>query len=469
MKSKIFVVLILVLLSACSSQPSVNDDVTTKASQQITLNVGLYPYVPRPEQFKKVLIEEWNAMQTGITLNVITDDKVWDGGYRTSPENLDVFVFDALFLNKYRNQDLLEPFLTQEINPAGLDDFLPYAINGVKNSDNQTYAGIPLLGCTNILFYKKNLNITPSSTLAEVKKAVKTCRYTGIVPGAGDKNGMMLDISGSTTNGTFYVATQYAMHGKYPFPTPSSIDEKVTQRLTELMEMSSYLNSTNGDLQPYQRGIWFGEGHGNSFVGFTEDMWGISQGNGKKLPDDFSFMPLPLWNPGETSKPLFFADVIGVNAKSKNLTHAKKLAALLGSKKVVVKSSTGATQDGVPQYLLLTLKSAFDELAVSYPIYKDMKHVASNPDINMFTLSTDLYTWFDSNKSAIRTDVREDFSCGCDKTTNVFLVAANAAQECSKTCGKLGWSGQWTSERPFVPESAKGVCGCNACDIPTSP
>lgn len=468
MKSKIVLILYLVILSACSSQPSVNDDTTFQSAQQTTLTVGLYPYVPRPEQFKKVLIAEWDALQTGITLQVITDYKLWDGGYKTSPDNLDVFVFDALFLNRYRKQNLLEPLLPQEINPDGLDDFLPYAINGVKNSDNQTYSGIPLLGCTNILFYKKNLNITPSSTLADVKKAVKTCRYTGTVPGAGDKNGMMLDISGSTTNGTFYVATQYAIQGKYPFPTPTSIDEKVTERLTELMEMSSYLNSTNGDLQPYQRGIWFGEGYGNSFVGFTEDMWGISQGNGKKLPDDFSFMPLPLWNAGETNKPLFFADVIGVNANSKNLAPAKKLAALLGSKKVVVKSSTGETQDGVPQYLLLTRKSAFDELGSSYPIYKEMKRIASNPDINMFTLTDDFNAWFDSNKSAIRTDIRENFSCGCDKPTDVFLVAANAAQECTKACGSLGWNGQWTSEAPFVLEPARGACGCNACDLPTS-
>lgn len=465
MKSTILLLLFSAILFACTSLSPVDEKMTSRSYQENTLRVGLYPYVPRPEQFKKVLIEEWDALRTGIALEIIVDDSVWDGGYKISPEGFDVYVFDALFLNQYRKEGFLQPLSPQDINPNGLDDFFPYAIDGVKNSDNQTYSGIPLLGCTNILFYKKSLNINSSSSFDDVKQAVKTCRYTGPVPGTGNRNGMMLDIAGSTTNGTFYIATQYAMYGQYPLPTPTSIDANVTQRLTELMEMSSYLNSTNGDYVPYQRGIWFGQGYGNSFVGFAEDMWGIAQGNRKKLPDDFSLMPLPLWNPGETNKPLFFADVIGVNPKGKNVNYAKKLAALLGSKDVVVKSTTGETEDGVPQYLLLTLKSAFDELAKSYPMYNQMKAIASNPDINIFTLSDELYEWMDINKVAIKNDIRQDFSCGCDKTTDVFLNTSNAARECTSICGDLGWNGQWTSARPYVPDTANGSCGCNVCEI----
>ena len=433
-----------------------------------TLKVGLYPWVPRVDQFKQVLEEKWAALDNGIELEVITDPSIWDGGYNTDPTGLDVFVFDALYLNKYRAADLLTSLTAADINPNGLDDFVPYAIDGVKNSDGSTYAAIPLLGCTNVLFYKNGLGIENADTFNEVKDIVKTCKFTGIVPGQSPHNGMMLDIAGKTTNATYYVAAQYAMNGTYPFPTPASINSDVTDRLRTLMTMSSYENSTADSLASYQRGTWFGQGFGNSFVGFTESMWGIAKGNGNSLPDNFGFKPLPLWNSGETTDPIFYADVIGVNTASSDVANAKKLAALMASKDVVVASSTGVGQaDGVPQYLLLTLKSAFDELATTYPVYSNMKTMASNANIKMFTLSDSLYEWFNSNKTTIRTDIRTGYSCGCDKGTDTYLTSANASSVCTPLCeSQGGWNGQWTTASPYVPSGAESVCGCNSCPTP---
>ena len=434
-----------------------------------TLKVGLYPYVPRVDQFEKVLKAKWDELGTGIDLVIITDPKVWDGGYDKDPKELDVFVFDALFLNKYRDASLLESLTSDDINPDGLDDFVSYAINGVKNADGSTYAGIPMFGCTNVLFYKDSLEIEKANTFDEVRNIVKTCQFTGLVPGQSPHNGMMLDISGKTTNATYYVAAQYAMNGTYPFPTPASINSEVTDRLRTLMTMSSYLNGTNGDLASYQRGIWFGQGYGNSFVGFTESMWGISQGNNDKLPTDFGFKPLPLWNAGETTDPVFYVDVIGVNKTRGNIANAKKLAALLGSKDVVVDSSTGKGQtDDVPQYLLLTLKSAYDALSKSYPVYSEMKTMASSPNIKMFTLSDKLYGWFDDNKSQIRTDIRTGFSCGSDIFTKTYLTSANASEVCTPLCkDQGGWNGQWTTASPYVPAGYAGACGSNKTVIPS--
>lgn len=433
-----------------------------------TLRVGLYPYVPRVDQFKEVLQSEWEKLQTGVDLEIITDMSVWDGGYDTNPAGLDVFVFDALFLNKYRDEGVLKSLTADDINSKGLDDFVPYAIKGVKNNDGLTYSGIPMFGCTNILFYKKSMGIENANTFDEVRNAVKTCQFTGLVPGVAPHNGMMLDIAGKTTNASYYIATQYAMNGTYPFPTPTSINNKVTNRLQTLMTMSSYLNATNDTIASYQRGIWFGEGKGNSFVGFTESMWGIAKGNNDILPNDFDFKPLPLWNGGETTDPVFYADIIGINANSSHISNAKKLAALLGSKNVVVASSTGAGQaDKVPQYLLLTLKSAYDELAKDYPMYSEMKTMASNPHIKLFTLSDELYKWFNKNKSEIRTDIRTGFSCGCDKSTESSLTPFNADSICTPLCkDQGGWNGQWTSASPYVTEGYSSVCGCNTCDTP---
>lgn len=467
--SAIFLVSVLFACSSTSNSFKADNqtvDLSVPTTPQ-TLKVGLFPWVPRVDQFKRVLQEKWDELNTGVQLEIITDSKIWDGGYDTEPSDIDVFVFDALFLNKYRDKNILVSLTANDINPAGLDDFFPYAIEGVKNSDGTTYAGIPLLGCTNVLFYQNGTGVETANTFDKVRDAVKTCKFTGLVPGQAPNNGMMLDISGKTTNATYYVAAQYAMNGTYPFPVPTSINSNVVNRLNTLMTMSSYLNGSNGDLDPYQRGIWFGQGYGNSFVGFTESMWGIAKGNNNQLPDSFSFKPLPLWNASETSDPVFYVDVIGVNNSSGDVANAKKLAALMGSKEVVVASSTGEGQvGGVPQYLLLTLKSAFNELGNSYPIYDSMKAMASNPDIKMFTLSKSLYEWFDQNKSQIRADIRANFSCGCDKSTKTYVNSGNADSVCTSLCrDQGGWNGHWTTAAPYVPSIGSSVCGCNTCSI----
>jgi len=448
-----------------------------------TLTVGLYGYVPRVEQFEKVIRAKWDGEAK------LEFFSAWKGGYHRNPncatteknscsncsaspcnkgKQLDVFVFDALFLNDYRRRGLLASLTANDINPNGLSDFVPYAIKGVKNTDN-TYAGIPLLGCTNVLFYRKGSGIKDVKTFDQLRNVVKTCKYTGLLPGVDQHNGMMLNMGGGTTNASYYLTTQFAMNGKYPFPTPTSINANVIDRMRTLMSMSSYQNSTQCCDKSYQRGIWFGQGYGNSFVGFTESMWGIAKGNNNTLPDDFGFKPLPLWNEGEANNPVFYVDVIGVNAHSKNLQQAKKLARLMGSSEVVVASTTGRGQpDNVPQYLLLTLKSAFDTLGKTYPIYNEMKTLAMNPDIKMFTLSHELSEWVKHNKNSVRTSVKNGFKCGCDVPTNEIVTRENSRSICTSTCQNHDagdWNGQWTTASPYVPKGYKSVCGCDVCKL----
>ena len=113
------------------------------------LKVGLYPYVPRLEQFKDVLTAAWDALGTGYTLNYATVEE-WDGGYDvTSPGDLDVYVFDAIYYQDYLDNNQLEPLTETEVE--NLNDFLPYSLDPLLIGDK--YYGIPLLGCGNILFY----------------------------------------------------------------------------------------------------------------------------------------------------------------------------------------------------------------------------------------------------------------------------------------------------------------------------
>ncbi|MEN9865146.1 MAG: hypothetical protein RL748_736, partial [Pseudomonadota bacterium] len=65
----------------------------------VSLNVALYPYVPRPQQFQAAVTAAWSRVEPGVTLNFISDESKWDGGYSTDPAaDIDVFVFDAMYL-----------------------------------------------------------------------------------------------------------------------------------------------------------------------------------------------------------------------------------------------------------------------------------------------------------------------------------------------------------------------------------
>src|SRR5215203_2651759 len=59
------------------------------------LNVALYPYVPRLDQFKTVISAAWAQQMPNVTLNYVD----WDVYSQDPPKDLDVFVFDGIFLD----------------------------------------------------------------------------------------------------------------------------------------------------------------------------------------------------------------------------------------------------------------------------------------------------------------------------------------------------------------------------------
>ncbi|WP_293064545.1 MULTISPECIES: hypothetical protein [unclassified Moorena] len=86
------------------------------------LKVALYPYVPRLEQFQTAIQAEWDLVEPNVPLNFVPSED-WDGGYsKNPPEDADVYVFDAMFFDYFRNQNWLEPIQASEIK--NLEDFV---------------------------------------------------------------------------------------------------------------------------------------------------------------------------------------------------------------------------------------------------------------------------------------------------------------------------------------------------------
>lgn len=419
-----------------------------------SLNVAIYPYVPRPEQFKSVIAAEWQKVQPNV--KIVWMDS-WDGGYTMNPDpSYDVFVFDAIYYDYFRLNGYLYQLDKSQVDSIG--DFLDYVITGVTVG-NKLYA-IPQLGCGDFLFYWKNdTALANASTITQIVSALGTCTYYDTTPPAGV--GLMVDFSGGTTDASDYVVSLHETTNRFPVPlpyNPSQIDPVTAKNLQNIMSVSSFKDALySNDAAPYQRGTWFGQGHGRAYVGFMES---LSQVDPSKL-GNIAFKPMP-WsdNPAGNQYPLFYSDVIAINTTTagRGTTQlAIQLANLMASSGVITKCFMASGTNG-PQYLLPVRKSAYAALGAQYPLYNDMYAMMQKVKPTLFNLGSDAKNWLSAMKASMQSMMLANPKCYCDIKAGPIYSNADAQRICPVTCADQGgWNGQWTTTSPGV----MSVCGCN--------
>ena len=86
--------------------------------------------------------------------------------------------------------------------------------------------------------------------------------------------------------------------------------------------------------------------------------------------------------------PVFYMDAAAVNAKisDEKKALALELLNMITSSDTLVRVSMNK---GDPRYLLLARRSVYDTLASDYPIYKEMKNVATVPNAHVFRIKPD--------------------------------------------------------------------------------
>ena len=431
-----------------------------KTANDTELTVGLYPYVPRLEQFKTAIRTEWAKVQPTVSLKFISP-KEWDGGYKKDPPaNADVYVFDAMFFEYFKSKDWLEPMQASEVK--GLNDFVKYAIDGVKVGEQ--YYAIPQLGCANLLFYQKDdTELANSTTLSKINSVLSQCTYTSKIP--PDRRGLMLDMAGGTTNAALYLDTAHSLTGKYPFPLPwneSQINTTAMNNMRKLLVMASYENGTASLSDPYERAKWFSNGWGRAFIGYTESMSAMS----KEMQQNIGFKVMPLSD--DNNPPVFYADVIAVNTTTQQRGTrylAVQLANVMAASATMVASIGPDSDNPYPQYLMATRPSVFQTLASSFPLYQNMYNLITDNTI-MFNVSDQSRQWLDAMKNTISANARQNYPCACDYPTSKRIPNNSAAPPiCEATCeDRGGWNGQWTNDPPAAPKG-KSVCGCTACPV----
>ena len=444
--------LVLAISLATWSCAPRSSTLAVKSPAVTTLNVALYPYVPRPAQFRAAIASAWQNVQPGVTLTWV---KGWDGGYDMDPDpSYDVFVFDAINLGYFQAKGYLQPIpITQVPN---YDDLVPFAAAGVT-VDTHVLA-IPQLGCGDFLFYHaRDRALAAATTASQVSAALGTCTFYGQTP-PNDTTGLMVDFAGSTTDASIYVSSVHERTGAFPVPLPADpahIDPVAAATLQGVMALSSFENALySNDDQPYQRAAWFGQGYGRAYVAFTESMSTLSPSTLASI----AFKPMP-WSDNRTgvTTPLLYSDVVGVNATtaSRGTTAlAIQLANLMTSPSVIV-ASFGPSGGNGPQYLMPVSKTAFKTLAAQFPVYGRMMTVLENTKPTLFNLGPDSKPWLASMKRSMRSMMLANPKCYCDVSSPPIANNDDAKQKCPPVCASHGgWNGQWTN-------AGGSVCGCN--------
>lgn len=388
---------LFVLTTACSSTGT-PPPTTELTASPAPLKLALYPYVPRPDQIQAAVESAWTHQHPDVPLEFVD----WDCYSDDPPKDLDVFVFDAVFLDYFQSQGYLSPIAEREIeNPA---DFFDYAFEGSRIGGE--HYGIPQYGCTNVLFYRRgDRELEQASTLSEIAKVLRECTYTGLKPPPGV--GLMVDLSGGTGDACLYLDAVEDIFGKYtpdpPLPPDADkIDSWAIDNLRTLLRMASEEQASYSGKNAFQRGVWFGEGLGRAMIGFTESM--SAMGTEGRSQVQLKLMPFA----DREDVSLFYADLAAVNASIQD-PHRRQLAValanLVASTPVLVEGMGPAPGYDYPQYLLPVRKSVLNDLAGRFPLYRAMGELVEGSQPELFRIGAGSRGWIDGMKGEVRGEV----------------------------------------------------------------
>lgn len=373
-------------------QVEASDDETVET--QDTLNVALYEYVPDVERFEAAVEEKWAAVHPDISLNFVS----WDSYDSDPADSLDVFVFDALFLSHFVEEGYLTPLGISQVQNA--NDILPFALDGCT-IDGNIYA-IPQIVCTNLLYSRKNdSGMAGVDTVDKLYNVIGNCTSTGVIP--NDNEGLLIDMSGGTTKVCMYLDALIDVNQTYTdyynLPDVNDLNSTALANLALLQSMAgkeqaSYWPDNNDS---YIRALWFKEGHGRAYIGYTEAM--CSMGD---FANDVDFRTISLANNPDI--PLFYGDVVGVNSaitdqNKKGL--AIELANIVASADTTIAAISPDENNLYPQYLLPARLSVYEYMQDNYPIYGKLEVIATNPNNKLFKVGPNVRSWIAAAKPVI--------------------------------------------------------------------
>ena len=339
---------------------------TGNTPEPVTMNVSLYKVVPDYDSFKKTIADRWKEKHPEVELNF----ENWDCYSGEVPEGLDVFVFDTISLDSFAERGFLLALSEKDIQDY--NDLIPSFVEGCRV--NGTLCVIPQFLCTDLLYTRKKD--------ADLKNVQNIDDLYSVL---GD-SGLLLEKYSFTSKIGLYLQAlideKQSYMDQYPPIKEGELSPIATDSLEKMRKM--HLTDSEGDLEDESRLYYarkFAEGMGRAYIGYSEAM--------NEMGESASDMDFRLFSMTDSKNiPVFYVDAAAINAKISD----KKRALALDLLNIITGTDAltrSIANDSDPQYLLAARYSIYDALKSDYPIYKDLKNVASVPDAFVFRIKPD--------------------------------------------------------------------------------
>ena len=348
------------------------------AKPGMTLSIALYPYVPDPAHFRQVIETEWVARHPEIQLIFVP----WDGYVEDPPDDLDVFVYDSVYLYDFLDQGYLLPLAEEDICDS--EDYIPCALDSCR-VDGVAYA-LPQLLCTNLLYTRAG-----DSELASVEHVGELCSLIDSSAQAANPSstdeGLLLAIPDPMAVALWYmeVLTDLGQDfsGWITIPDADGLNPEAVEIVQMLLSTADEpkADALPPDAADESYEALFAAGYGRAFIGYSESMYAMGDAADSVVFHRFSLSD-------EDDIPMLYADIASINAKidAKKKPLAVELLNLITAEDVLVAASTPTEENQNPQYLLMARAGIYDDLAEEYPVYRDLKEVVTNPDCRVFVV-----------------------------------------------------------------------------------
>ena len=344
----------------------------------VTLSLALYPYVPDQARFQRAVEAEWRLRHPEVKLDFVA----WDCYDRDPPEDLDVFVYDSIFLYDFLDRGCLLPLAETDIRDP--EDLIPCALSACR-ARGSLYA-VPQLLCTNLLFAREGDEaVAGAEDLEALYGLLGDCSDASVPPPEGE--GLLVGIDDRTTLAFWYLETRIDQSRRYSpwdtLPGGEGLDPETMETLEAVQAMagSEQMTYVSPDADVYIRGAWFAQGRGRALIGFSEALWAMGE-----AADAVTFHRISL-SEGEDI-PMLYADIASVNARidEKKKPLALELLNIITSRPALTRAFSGDGQNQASQYLLSARWSVYDDLSASDPLYGALKDVVADPDCRVFLL-----------------------------------------------------------------------------------
>ena len=358
-----------------------------------TLDVALYNYLPDSARFEQAVRSSWEAEHPDVELNFVA----WSSYTDDPPQDLDVFVFDSVYLQRFVSKGLLLPLGRDQIQDA--DDILPFALDACA-VDGTTYA-LPQLLCVDLVYTRpEDEQLAEAGSVHELYDVIGEHTGDSVVQGTGE--GLLADLSSRTSRACTYLQALLDEEGAYRqdflLDEARELDSDALQSLLLLKDMGGSPEALDGDWEgePCPHARLFAQGTGRAFVGHSEAMCSMGA-----YADEVDFHLFSL--SGGRDVPVLYADFVGVNASvsSDKRQLAIELANVLASSEVLVAANRPSVEGENPQYLLPATKSAYERLAQEFDGYKRLERIAADPRNRVLLLRPDGRQLIESCKEAL--------------------------------------------------------------------